>query len=141
MRTPLLITALVLAILVPMQVSAGPLVTPVVTDRAVAKTLAAAPQLGSWRGRDAIWNGVIIGAVAGGAALGFLEHALDDCDCGVHASTIAIGAALGAGVGAGVDALLSRRWSAPTGSPSPARVRVAPFIAKRQKGVVAQVAF
>jgi hypothetical protein len=85
------------------------------------------------RTKDTLWNGMLIGAAAGG----FLTFAINDGSCIVpYAATdcrkvsrgagVAIGAAIGAAIGTGVDVLHHRRVFRGTVSAQGASLIVAP---------------
>lgn len=60
----------------------------------------------SWRHKDKLWNGLIVGAVAGGL-MGLASNAANDCDyneCG-ESAVVPGGIAIGAALGIGLDLL------------------------------------
>jgi hypothetical protein len=67
------------------------------------------------QGRDALWNGALIGAAVGaGTGVAFTHAVRDsDLDFGQYARGAVVFAALGAGAGLGIDALLNRGSSVP----------------------------
>ncbi len=80
------------------------------------------------QGRDALWNGTVIGAAVG-AGLGVaFTHAVRDSDLGFdqYLRGALIFGAIGAGAGLGIDALLDRTRPGPAGSSR--RLVIAPAV-------------
>lgn len=88
------------------------------------------------QGRDALWNGAVIGAAVGAGIGVAVTHGLRDSDLvfGQYARGALVFAAMGAGVGVGIDALLNRASSGPTITPR--RVLIAPAVSRDFAGVV-----
>ena len=88
----------------------------IISERAIAAGLASGAAAQPIRSRDSLWNGIVVGAIIGGASAavfgGWLCHMLrepSDPPCWQWAlRTGAFGAGVGAAAGAGVDALRSQ---------------------------------
>jgi len=87
------------------------------------------------QGRDALLNGVVIGAAVGAGVGVALTHAVRDSDLGFsqYARGALVFGAIGAGAGLGVDALLYRKSPGP--GVTPRRVFVSPTVWRDVAGV------
>jgi hypothetical protein len=95
----------------------------VISDEAIARAFEDDARASVFQDRpDSLKNGIIIGAVIGGAAMGIFVTALcnalhepGDPPCWQSTLTAgALGAGIGAAAGAGVDALVARQTPLPT---------------------------
>jgi hypothetical protein len=87
--------------------------------------------------RDALVNGVVIGAAVGASAGVAFTHAVRDSDLvfSQYARGALVFGAIGAGVGLGIDALLNRTAQGPQTEP-PRRVWIGPAVWRDVAGVV-----
>ena len=100
---------------------------------------ARASAVGSWRGRDPVWNGLAIGAIAGGLGLAAVMHSVSQGT--TSGEYFFVGLGIGGGIGAGIDALLDRGPGGLTAPKPPSRIRISPMLSRQRKGAVAQVSF
>jgi hypothetical protein len=118
-----------------------------ISDQARAAVRAAVheaqPSAAAQRRRDPLWNGAAIGAGVG-LVIGLIgaERCGNDFGCtGDTWQFVLLGAGAGAGLGMGIDALLDRHRAVSSAGRSTARVRLAPALAGRTRGVRASVTF
>jgi hypothetical protein len=100
------------------------------------------------RVRDPLWNGMLIGAAAGGLSTFIMNdescsapNPSPDCRRVSRGAGVAIGALLGAGLGAGFDALNQQLvFHGPAGA-NGASLWIAPVLAPRHAGIVVRARF